>query len=171
MLSIVAARPSTRAPQTELGLALRIAWWSYSRRIDVEMEAAGFPDLQFPMIYVFALYSQPEPMTISQMGRQFSVSRQAASKVVADLRRRGYVHVTPSTTDQREKVVELAPKAIEYVSARLRKAAALDRAIRKRLGDDGRDELIRLLGELGAVARSKLDFDPGMFPVKEPGWY
>ncbi|KAA1249504.1 MarR family transcriptional regulator [Mycobacterium simiae] len=170
MLSFVAARSSTRAPQTELGQALRIAWWSYSRRIDVEMEAAGFPPLQFPMIYVFALYTQPGPVTISQMGRYFSVSRQAASKVVADLRRRGYVHVIASSTDQREKVVELAPKAIEYITARLRKAAALDRAIRKRIGDDGRDELLRLLGEVGAVAREKLDFDPGMFPVNEPGW-
>lgn len=98
-------------------------------------------------------------MTISQMGRQFDVSRQAASKIVAELRERGYVQVTASTTDQREKVVELTPKAIEHVTARLRAAAELDRAIRERIGDASLDELYKVLAAVGEVSRRKAEFD------------
>src|ERR1700759_2195027 len=102
------------SPQTDLGQALRMAWWSYVHRIDAEMESAGYPERRFAMNYVFALYAQPGPMTISEMGRQFDVSRQAASKIVAELRRDGYVRTAPSSTDQREKVIELTPKAVDH---------------------------------------------------------
>jgi DNA-binding MarR family transcriptional regulator len=46
------------------------------------------------------------------MGRQFDVSRQAASKIVAELRELGYVEAAASATDRREKVVKLTPKAV-----------------------------------------------------------
>jgi DNA-binding MarR family transcriptional regulator len=102
-------------------------------------------------------------MTISEMGRQFDVSRQAASKIVGELTRRGYVRAVASITDQREKVVELTPKAIEHVTARLRAAAALDRAIRERIGDAGIDQLHKVLEAVGEVSRGKAGFDPANF--------
>ncbi len=148
------------SPQTDLGQALRIAWWSYVHRIDADMEAAGYPERRAAMNYVFALYAQPGPITISEMGRQFDVSRQAASKIVAELTQRGYVRAVASTTDQREKVVELTPKAIEHVTARLRAAAALDRSIRESVGDAGLDQLHQVLAAVGEVARGEADFDP-----------
>jgi DNA-binding MarR family transcriptional regulator len=149
-----------RSPQTDLGQALRIAWWSYVHRIDAEMESAGFPERRSAMNYVFALYAQPGPMTISEMGRQFDVSRQAASKLVAELRERGYVETSVSPTDQREKVVELTPKAIEHVTVRLRAAAGLDQEIRRRVGDAGLKELYKVLEAVGEVSRGEADFDP-----------
>jgi DNA-binding MarR family transcriptional regulator len=112
------------------------------------------------MNYVFALYAQPGPMTISEMGRLFAITRQAASKVVGELRDRGYVHATPSAADQREKVVELTPKALEFVTARLSAAAALDTAIRARIGDAGLDELHSGLAAIGEVAMGTTEFDP-----------
>jgi DNA-binding MarR family transcriptional regulator len=148
------------ALQTDLGEAVTAASWSYVKRIDAEMESAGFPERRFPMIYLFALSAQPRPMTISEMGRRFAISRQAASKIVAELRDRGYVQATTSTTDQRQKVVDLTPKAIEYLSARRRAASALDREIRKRIGDAGLDELHGLLAVVGEVARGDVGFDP-----------
>jgi DNA-binding MarR family transcriptional regulator len=148
-----------RSPQTDLGQALRIAWWSYVHRVDAEMESAGFPERRSAMNYVFALYAQPGPMTISEMGRQFDVTRQAASKIVADLRERGYVETVSSATDQREKTVELTPKAIEHVAARLQAAARLDQEIRRRVGDAGLDALYKVLEAIGEVARGKADFD------------
>ncbi|CAM4419646.1 MarR family protein [Mycobacterium basiliense] len=149
-----------RSPQTPLGQGLRVAWWSYVHRVDTEMEAAGFERRRFSMNYVFALYALPGPMTISQMGRQFGVSRQAASKLVAELRDRGYVQTTPSATDQREKVVELTPKAIEYVTVRQRAAADLDRVIHERVGAEGARELYRILDIVGEAARGEAEFDP-----------
>jgi DNA-binding MarR family transcriptional regulator len=94
------------------------------------------------------------------MGRQFDVSRQAASKIVAELRGDGYVRTTASSTDQREKVVELTPQAIAYVTARLRAAADVDTAIRTRLGDDGFDKLREALQAVGEVAGETTEFDP-----------
>jgi len=154
---------SSGSPQTDLGQALRMAWWSYVHRIDADMEAAGYPERRAAMNYVFALYAQPAPITISEMGRQFDVSRQAASKIVAELRERGYVRAVASTSDQREKVVELTPKAIEHVTARLGAAAALDRVIRERVGDAGLDQLYRALEAVGEVSRGKAEFDPANF--------
>jgi DNA-binding MarR family transcriptional regulator len=152
-----------RSPQTDLGQALRIAWWSYVHRLDADMEAAGYPERRAAMNYVFALYAQPGPITISEMGRQFDVSRQAASKIVAELSRRGYVQTTASSTDQREKVVELTPKAIEHVTARRQAAAALDEAIRARIGDAGLERLHEVLDAVGEVSRGKAAFDPANF--------
>lgn len=148
------------SPQTELGQALRMAWWSYVHRIDTEMESAGHPERRFSMNYVFALYAQPGPMTISEMGRQFEVSRQAASKIVAELRDDGYVLTVPSSSDQREKVIELTPKAIEYVTARRDVAAELDAAIRARLGTAGFDKLRRALDSVGELSRETTEYDP-----------
>ena len=151
---------SFRQPRTDLGTALRIAWWSYVRRVDIEMEAAGFPERSNSMNYVFALYAQPGPISISEMGRLFDISRQAASKVVAELRQRGYVQTTPSATDQREKVIELTNKATEFVAARQHAAGELDKAIRVHLGQDGLDQLARALTTISEVSTGKGDFDP-----------
>lgn len=154
---------SFRQPQTDLGSALRIAWWSYVRRVDIEMEAAGFSERGNSMNYVFALYAQPAPITISQMGRLFDISRQAASKVVTELCRRGYVQTTPSAIDQREKVVELTEEAIEFVTARLRTASELDASIRAHLGQAGLGELTKALATISEVSTDKGDFDPANF--------
>lgn len=137
-----------------------MAWWSYVTRLDQDMEAAGFPERRFAMNYVFALYAQPGPVTISEMGRQFDVSRQAASKIVGELRRDGYVETEVSPTDQREKVVVLTPKAIDYVAARRRAAAKLEQAIAERIGGDGLTELQRLLQAVGEVSTLGMDDDP-----------
>jgi DNA-binding MarR family transcriptional regulator len=160
MLSTMVVTSGYRPPQTDLGQALRIAWWSYVQRVDNEMESAGFPERSHPINYLFALYAQPGPVTISEMGRQFAITRQAASKIVGELRQREYVRATTSTTDHREKVVELTPKALELVTARLRAAGELDREIRERVGDDALDALYKSLGAIGEVAIGKGVFDP-----------
>lgn len=136
-----------------------MAWWSYVTRLDQDVEAAGFPERRFAMNYVFALYAQPGPVTISEMGQQFDVSRQAASKIVGELRRDGYVETEVSATDQREKVVVLTPKAIDYVAARRRAAARLEQAIAERIGADGLTELQRLLHAVGEVSTLGIDYD------------
>ena len=77
-------------------------------------------------------------------------------------RQRGYVRTIPSTTDQREKAVELTAKSIEFVTARLKAAGELDRAIRARLGTAGLDQLNKALAVLGDVARGAGDLDPAV---------
>jgi hypothetical protein len=57
----------------------------------------------------------------------------------------------------------VTPNAIEHVTARLRAAAALDRAIRESIGDAGLDQLHQVLAAVGEIARGKADFDPANF--------
>jgi len=150
-----------RNPQTAFGRALRIAWWSYVRRLDADLAAAGFDERRFPMIYMFALYAEPAAMTISQMAGRFAISRQAASKIVAKLRELGYVTVTPSTTDRREKMVELTSRAVEYLTARRRAASALDTEIQSALGGNDFDHLQRVLAAVAEIANRPGMFDSG----------
>jgi DNA-binding MarR family transcriptional regulator len=160
----ISRRADTKNPQTELGQALRLAWWSYVRRLDTEMGAAGFDRRRFPMVYMFALYAEPGETTISQLGERFSISRQAASKIVAKLCELGYVTLTRSTTDRREKVVQLTPRAIEFVTARRGAAWSLDEEIRSRLGDDNFKQFRRMLKVVAEIAvnRTELESDQRM---------
>lgn len=169
-MSTMVATSGIRSPQTELGEALRLAWWGYLQLVDNETESAGFPERVYPINYVLALYAQPEPMTISDIGRQFAISRQAASKIVGELRQRGYVQTIASTTDQREKVVELTPKAIQMVAARQRAAAKLDRKIRERIGTAGLDELRKMLGAIAEVSTGQGGFDPAFLNSSPKLW-
>lgn len=148
-----------RQPQTDLGTALRMAFWSYVIRVDKEMEDAGFAERTHSTNYIFALYAHSGPMTISDMGRLFDVSRQAASKIVAELRNRGFVEAIPSLTDQREKVVQLTPQAMEYMDARLQLAASLDDTVRKRIGDNSFDRLKKGLRGVFEVSAGPASFD------------
>jgi DNA-binding MarR family transcriptional regulator len=159
-----------RSPQTDLGLALRIAWWSYANRVDGEMRTAGFADWRFPMIYMLALYALPSQITISQMGRQFAISRQAASKIVGQLRDLGYVDVRQSRTDQREKVIELTDSAIEYVTARRQAASRLDDQIASRLTDGAVQQLHRLLDEIAQIANGDAGFSPANLYRPPKAW-
>ena len=52
---------------------------------------------------------------------------------------------------------------IEHVTARLRVAAALDRAVRERIGDAGLDQLYEVLEAVGKISRGKAEFDPANF--------
>ncbi len=49
------------------------------------------------------------------------------------------------------------------VTARLGAAAALDRAIRERIGDAGLDQLYKVLEAVGEVSREKAEFEPANF--------
>lgn len=155
-----AGRPADAgSSQTAFGRALRLAWWSYVYRLDVEMAAAGFEQRRFPLVYMFALYGEPDALTISQIGKRFSISRQAASKIVANLRNLGYVTVRPSSSDRREKVVELTPRAVDFVTARQRAASALDAEIRSKLGDSEIEHLYRMLAAVAKTSSSTSELE------------
>ena len=141
-----------RNTQTELGRALRMAWWNYMQRLNSDMRSDGFDKQRFAMLYMYAVYAEPDSMTISKLGRRFSVSRQAASVNVALLRRRGYLKVVSSPTDNREKLVRLTPRAVKYIEARLGAAAALDAKIRERIGDAEVERLMEMLADVADVA-------------------
>ncbi len=134
--------------QSHLGTALRRAWVGYQRRLDATMARAGFTDRRFPDGRVLRL-CRANPTSISQIGRELGMSRQRAQKIVASLRERHYVRLRASTTNRSEKIVELTPRAHEYLAAHDKAARAVERQIRKEVGADAYAAIIELLDHLG----------------------
>ena len=138
-----------------LGAALRQAWVGYQRRLDEELAAAGFADPGFPDGRVLRMCTDPAEMTISQIGRQLGITRQGAGKIVASLGHRGYVTVVASTTNGREKIVKLTPRANDYLGAQRKAARTIENRFRAELGPESLAGLHRLLwGELSNHART-----------------
>ncbi len=139
-----------------LGGDLRRAWVGYRRRLDAEMAAAGFADRRFPDGRVLRLCSTTSGATISQIGRELGITRQGASKIVASLRDRRYVKLTPSPTDRREKVVELTSRATDFLAAHRKATRRIERQLRAEVGAEGFDGLDRLLRALGGDEQPRM---------------
>jgi DNA-binding MarR family transcriptional regulator len=132
-----------------LGPALRRAWIGYQRRVDAAMADAGFDDRRFPEVRILRLCPRGADMTIAQISRELGITRQGAAKIVAELRDRGYVDVTPSPTDGREKIVTVTAKADAFLDAQQRAARRIEAQLSKEMGADAVDSLYRLLDALG----------------------
>lgn len=139
--------------QPRLGRALLQAWVGYRRRLDEHLAAAGFADHGFPDGRVLRICRRTSGVTISQIGRELGITRQGASKIVANLRDRRYVTLGPSPTDAREKIVTLTARGADFLVARRKAARAVERQVRARLGSDGFDALQQLLAALGGEER------------------
>lgn len=131
--------------QRGLGPDLRRAWIGYRVRLLAEMKAAGFADTAFPDGRILRICLRSEQATISQIGRELGITRQGAGKAVASLRDRGYVHLTDSATDGREKIVTLTERAMSFVDAHQKSARKIERQLRRAVGADGFEALNRLL--------------------------
>jgi DNA-binding MarR family transcriptional regulator len=139
-----------------LGGALRRAWVGYRCRLDQELADAGYDDRGFPDGRVLRICSQSTEVTISQIGRELGITRQGASKIVASLRDRRYVTVSPSTTSGREKLVKLTPRARGYLSAQRTAARRIERQLHAELGADAFESLHRLLETLGGDEQPRM---------------
>jgi DNA-binding MarR family transcriptional regulator len=128
----------------------------YRRQLDQEVAAAGFGDRGFPDGRVLRLCSAASDVTISQIGRDLGITRQGASKIVAGLRDRGYVTLSPSPTDGREKIVKPTRHAVAFLAAQRDAAARIEARMRDELGPGRLDALYRLLDALGAEDQPRL---------------
>ncbi len=139
-----------------LGGALRRAWIGYQRRLDGELAAAGFAGRGFPDGRVLRLCAQAEEVTASQIGRELGITRQGAGKVVAALRDRGYVTLRTSSSDHREKVVSLTPRAHDYLAAQRSASRQIERELRKQIGSEAFESLLQLLDALGGYDQPQM---------------
>jgi DNA-binding MarR family transcriptional regulator len=126
-------------------MALRRALGGYRRQMDAQLATAGFAGRQFPAGRVLRMCAGPGVTTISDVGRELGITRQGASKIVAALREQGYLSVTPSQDDGREKILTLTPRAIEALLAAYRAAATIEKRVREEVGDEGMEQFFRVL--------------------------
>jgi DNA-binding MarR family transcriptional regulator len=128
----------------------------YRRQLDQELAAVGFGDRGFPDGRVLRLCGGAADVTISHIGRELGITRQGASKIVASLRDRGYVTLSASPTDGREKIVRPTRRAVEFLAAQREAARRIEARIRSELGPDAFDGLYRLLDALGTEDQPRL---------------
>ncbi|MFZ0251236.1 MAG: MarR family transcriptional regulator [Acidimicrobiales bacterium] len=133
-----------------LGAALRRAWLGYQLRLDRAMADAGFGERRFPDGRVLRVCSDRAGSTISAIGRELGITRQGASKVVAELRDHGYVAVADSSTSKREKSVVLTPLGVDYLAQQRAAAEVIEDQLRAELGDVTFTALDSLLAALDA---------------------
>ena len=78
------------------------------------------------------------------------MTRQGASKVVANLRDHGYVAVADSTISKREKSVIVTPRGLDYLTHQAAAARAIEDELRAELGEAAFSALSALLDALDA---------------------
>ena len=139
-----------------LGPALRQAWVGYRRRLDAELASAGFADQSLPDGRVLHICASPEPVTISHIGRELSISRQGAAKIVTGLQQRQYVTLSPSPTSGREKIVALTARGTAYLAARRKAARRIEQQLRRQLGADHYDALHVALEAIGGSEQPRM---------------
>jgi DNA-binding MarR family transcriptional regulator len=138
--------------QAALARALRRALTGYWRLVGTELAAAGFADRRFPEGRVLVQCAAPGDTTISDVGRRLGITRQGAGKIVSRLREDGYLTVSASATDGREKVLSLTPRAEQFLATLAEASRTVQARLREQIGADGLEQLLRtldLLAELG----------------------
>lgn len=146
-------RPAGRGA---LGPALRRAWVGYRRRLDAELAAAGFGDQRLPDGRVLRICARSVEVTSAQIGRELGITRQGASKIVASLRARGYVALSDSPRDGREKIVTLTPRASAFIAAQRAAVQRIEGQLRSQLGADVFEGAYQLLEALGGTEQPRM---------------
>lgn len=146
-----------RPRQGNLGAALRRALIGYQLRLNRELAAAGLTDRRFPQARVLNLCSGPGETTISDLSRYLEITRQGASKIVSDLHERGYLSVTPSAADRREKILGLTPRGTSFLAARRAAVRAVEAQLRRDVGAEALAGLYHLLDTLAGPSLTMAD--------------
>jgi DNA-binding MarR family transcriptional regulator len=142
--------PDHDEARTDFGLLLARAFNAYVEHLHSQLATRGFPDLR-PTFGIPLRALHREPRTLTELGAELGVSKQAAAKVVVELERRGLIERTPSPADGRATLLHLSPSGRSLV------ATAID------VGNQVERDLAREIGHAVAaglrLARERLAYD------------
>jgi DNA-binding MarR family transcriptional regulator len=113
------------------------------------VEQRGFVGVRPAHGFAFARLA-PDGASIAELAEHLGVKKQAASQLVDDLLRRGYVRVEPHPRDARAKLVTLTD--LGWACTRAADEAALA-AVRGWAGELGVDRVGELVADLARIAR------------------
>ena len=116
-------------------LLLTAAAGQANQAIIEQLRADGFTDTRYADGFVIQ-HLVPGPRPVGDLAPLLAVSQQAASKMIVDLERRGYVRRRASAEDGRVKLVELTDRGVAVVKAARRARAKVVRRIQRSLGAD-----------------------------------
>jgi DNA-binding MarR family transcriptional regulator len=129
------APPPATAAIDDPVLLLTAAAAQANHAIIEQLRADGFGDTRYADGFVIQ-HLVPGPRPVGDLAPLLAVTQQAASKLIVDLERRGYVQRRPSETDGRVKLVELTDRGVAVVQAARRARAKVVRRIERSLGPD-----------------------------------
>lgn len=86
-----------------------------------------------------------QPISLSELARRISVSRQAVHKLALEAERRGLVEFITSEKDGRVKLLRFAPKGLEMARLAIRDFAEIEAKLEKRIGKDRLAQLLETL--------------------------
>jgi DNA-binding MarR family transcriptional regulator len=159
----VSVVPDQRAPDDQsldlrtldLGHLALFVGYGYADEVKRELERHGFEGLTFSHGFVFQHLVEGE-RTIGELSARLGVTQQAASKVIAELLRLGYVERERDPNDARIHNVRLSERGRSCVQTSRRARARLERRLTKLYGesdfDAARSLLAKVLEELGGSA-------------------
>lgn len=144
----------------DLALLLLAGFRSLVDAARLELAASGYHDVR--AVHDFAMRAIAAGAdNASELGRQLSVSKQAAAKTIAVLQDRGYVTREPDPTDGRRKHLHVTPLGFEVLS----KGEAIFNELRnqwqQKIGIAQLQQLEKHLAELVSSSSIRLD---------TPGW-
>ncbi|MET9217591.1 MarR family winged helix-turn-helix transcriptional regulator [Streptomyces sp. NPDC093221] len=130
-----------------LSAALLAATGSLVEDIHNGVVALGYTDLRPTHGFVFSRLA-PSGATVTEIAEHLGVTRQAASQIVDELERKGYVERRPHPDDARARLVVLTPQGWRCTRAAEESAAEAVQPWIELLGEERllalRDELVRL---------------------------
>jgi len=139
----------------DLSLVSLFAGWALADEVQRRLTDDGFGDARFADGVVFQ-HLVGGPVTITTLADKLGVTQQAASKTVADLQARRYVARRTDPDDARAKQVHLTDHGQAVIEAARKHRAAIDRELRKSLGDhrveEARQLLAAVIDSLGGTA-------------------
>lgn len=113
-------------------LALFVGY-AFAEAVQAALRERGFDGLRFSHGFVFQHLIEAE-RTIGELGRRLEVTQQAASKVVTELERLGYVERVADAGDARTRRVRLSARGRGAVEAARRCRASIERRLAAQVG-------------------------------------
>jgi DNA-binding MarR family transcriptional regulator len=130
-----------------LGLLLFIPYRAMENRVLETLTRSGFDDITLARSRIFQRIS-PEGSRLTDLAEQAQVTKQAASGLVDELERAGYIMRAPDPSDARARVIHLAPRGAEAVEAAAAVVAEIEAEWTRHLGRRRITQLRRILEDL-----------------------
>jgi DNA-binding MarR family transcriptional regulator len=121
--------------RTDFGLLLAQAFNMYIEHLHRELADRGFSDLR-PTFGLALRALHARPRTLTELGAELGVTKQAAAKLVGELEGRSLIEREPSPTDGRSTLLRLSPRGKSLVAAAIRIGSVVERDLARELGDE-----------------------------------
>jgi DNA-binding MarR family transcriptional regulator len=125
-------------------------------RILDEIRARGYSDISQAHMYVFARPG-PDGCRPSELAERTLSTKQALNHLLAGLETYGYLRRVPDPADGRGTIIRLTPKGRKLTALIHTTADRIEREWANELGPQRMAELLRLLGEVEAIAATRLN--------------